>query len=534
MPISAMCSKLIKGKILRDTVIMITSRPGEADEMGNIDFDEYVEITGFSSPQVKEYIEKYFKADERMKTTVLDHIMSNENLVSFGHIPVLCFLMCWFMEWHVESNRDIHNLPVTLTDLCTEVFQVFVRKHHSELKGQSRSEDRRRSSTELLASSLLQIFHKRRNSRSQENLEDAYVLPSAGNILDKLSKLAAKLLIEKKFSFGNEDMDSFSLSLMETDSLKASGLLQCGPGFRISAFEVAHYFCFTHLILHEYLAACWFVKERKMPTKDMATGMVCQFMAGILSIGKDGKLLEKLVNWITTLPNLRKDQKLLLTAKCLYEFKDREFAKAIVKNHYDRYCDSGSIVFLEITDVECIMISFLLDIFNSLNEMQMTRRSLTLSRKKPVLTVRTLYIGMSTLSVAGLKRICNSLNGEYCNVEEMEVFDCGVKDECAPCLGELLVKSKLTYLDVNENKLTDETVGILCDSLVDPRCKLTKLYLSYNDIGDKGAELLCQSLLHEHCKLSRLVMYKNNVTDECKKNLKELVQKHKPDFDLRL
>ena len=61
MPVAAMCAKLIKGKILRGLVVMITSRPDESDEMkdGEIYFDRYVEITGFSEPQVKkEYIGK--------------------------------------------------------------------------------------------------------------------------------------------------------------------------------------------------------------------------------------------------------------------------------------------------------------------------------------------------------------------------------------------------------------------------------------------------------------------------------------------
>ena len=62
MPVAALCAKLIKGKILRGSVVMITSRPNESDEMKakDIYFDRYVKITGFSEPQVKDYIGKYF------------------------------------------------------------------------------------------------------------------------------------------------------------------------------------------------------------------------------------------------------------------------------------------------------------------------------------------------------------------------------------------------------------------------------------------------------------------------------------------
>lgn len=536
MPVSAICSKLIKSKIMRESVVLMTSRPAEADELGDVSFDEYVEITGFSSKQVKEYIEKYFQADEEVKNIIQEHIMGNENLVSFAHIPVLCFLMCWFMEWQVQSKNHFQTLPVTVTDLCSEVIQVFVQKHHSELKGRHSRllEDRRASGTELLGSSLLQMFQKRRHSNSQ-SLGDATVSPFQEKVLDKISKLAAKLLIENKLSFSIQDMESFGLTRREIENLKASGLLQCGPTFRISAFEVANNFSFTHLILHEYLAALWFVKERNMPTKNMATGMICQFMAGVMSLGKDRKLLEKLVNWIKTHPSLRKDQKQLLTAKCLYEFKDKEFAKTVVENQYQRYCEDGSIVFLGITDVDCVLVSFLLDTFSSLEEFHAkNKKTLAVLRKKPTSTLKTLYIGMSTLSLTGFQRISNSLKNDFCSVAEIETYDCGLKDDCAPCLGELLVKSKLTYLSLNENKLTDKTAAVLGHSLTDQRCQLARLYLNYNEISDVGAELLCESLIHPSCKLTRLVMSKNNVTDECKKSLRALIEKHKPGFDLKL
>ena len=69
MPVSALCTKLIKRKLLRDSVVMITSRPDESDKLGGIPFDRYVEIAGFSPQQVKEFIEKYFRESDTTKTS---------------------------------------------------------------------------------------------------------------------------------------------------------------------------------------------------------------------------------------------------------------------------------------------------------------------------------------------------------------------------------------------------------------------------------------------------------------------------------
>ena len=92
MPVAALCVKLIKGDILSGSVVITTSRPDESDQLKTrVRFDRFVEIAGFSEEQVKEYIEKYFKEDEHMKNTVLDHIARNEELVSLATSPCSVF-----------------------------------------------------------------------------------------------------------------------------------------------------------------------------------------------------------------------------------------------------------------------------------------------------------------------------------------------------------------------------------------------------------------------------------------------------------
>ena len=142
--------------------------------------------------------------------------------------------------------------------------------------------------------------------------------------LDKLSELAAQLLQEKRFLFGEEDMKKFSFE--EIESLRASGLLHCGPPFRKSFSQVTKHFCFTHITLQEYLASRWFVKRRVIPSGQNVSSMVMQFMSGILSTeGNTDKFMEELLEEFP----LPRD--ILLTAKCLFEYQDKEFAKNIIK-----------------------------------------------------------------------------------------------------------------------------------------------------------------------------------------------------------
>ena len=120
MPVAALVSKLIRKKILRDSVTMITSRPSEANALDQkIHFQRYVEITGFSETQVVKYVEKYFKSKpEEVKKMAVDKVKASPHHISFGRAPFRCFLMCFFIEWEIKNKRDNLSSCNTYRVLC--------------------------------------------------------------------------------------------------------------------------------------------------------------------------------------------------------------------------------------------------------------------------------------------------------------------------------------------------------------------------------------------------------------------------------
>jgi len=106
------------------------------------------------------------------------------------------------MEYLLRESKNTDTLPVKTSDLYFEIVNRFILDHN---KKEVPSED----------------------------------------TLDKLSELAAQLLLENRFLFVEEDMKKFSSH--EVKSLRASGLLHCGPPFRKSFSKVTKHFCFTHL-----------------------------------------------------------------------------------------------------------------------------------------------------------------------------------------------------------------------------------------------------------------------------------------------
>ena len=491
MPVAALCAKLIKGYILSGSVVITTSRPDESDQLKTeVRFDRFVEIAGFSEEQVKEYIEKYFKEDENMKNTVLDHIGKNEELVSFAHIPVLCFLMCSYMEYLLKESLSADFLPVKASDLYFAVFNKFVQDH------------------------------KRKEIPSESTLY-------------KLSELAAQLLLAKQFLFVEEDMTKFDL--LEVESLRASGILHCGPPFRKSPFEETKHFCFTHLSLQEYLAARWFVERGEIPLKGNVSSMVMQFMAGILSKKKDNELMEKLLEVLQAEERGRRG--LPISIKCLAEYEDKDFAKDFIKKHPSRFKIAA---FAELTDVDCISVSFLLDVFCELNEE---------ASKKPQPSTgqalcfdEELAIRDSILTLPGVRRICKSLENEFCKVTQLYLNTCHITDAGVISLSEALQSSackvttlqlssitdagvislsqalqssacKVTTLDLSGNKITDAGVISLSQALQSSACKVTTLDLSGNGISDAGVISLSQALQSSACKVTTLNLSYNQITD---------------------
>ena len=491
MPVAALCAKLIKGKILRGSVVMITSRPDESDEMKDreIYFDRYVEITGFSEPQVKEYIGKYFKNNDRMKNIVMDHITKNVNLVSFAHIPVLCFLMCSYFEYTLQQPKKNNPLPVKTSDLYDEVVKMFVQKH---------------------------------DRKKRASLEET---------LDELSKLAAQLLLERKFLFLIEDLKTLNLHEVEL-ILCGSGLLHCGPPFRKSFSETTKHFCFTHLTLQEYLAARWFVKTRTIPPRDVSTEVVL-FMSSILSKLKDNEFEEKLI----VKKFVHEVGRGLPIYECLLEYEDIEFAKGIIKKFHKIFGIHNqhlAVYSFGMMYADCTVLSFTLNVFGALNaeeesewntittlnlkDMKVTDAgvaSLSQALQTPTCTVTRLNLGGNEITDAGVASLCQALQTPACKVTELDVSGIQITDAGVASLCQALQTPtcKVTTLTLRGNQITDAGVASLRQALQTPACKVTTLTLRGDQITDAGVASLCQTLQTPTCTVTELDLSGIQITD---------------------
>ncbi|XP_039615811.1 NACHT, LRR and PYD domains-containing protein 3-like isoform X2 [Polypterus senegalus] len=154
---------------------------------------------------------------------------------------------------------------------------------------------------------------------------------------------------------------------------------------------------------------------------------------------------------------------------------------------------------------------------------------------------------------SGVSLLCNGLRNKNCKLKKLRLNSCHLTSGCCAALSSILSAehSPLTVLELNKNNLGDSGVRQLCEGLRSPICKLEKLsldscsltsgcceslssvlsaehsqmrelQLNNNKLEDSGVSLLCDGLRNKNCKLAKLGMKNNGISVEEERNMKLL------------
>ncbi|XP_068669938.1 nucleotide-binding oligomerization domain-containing protein 1-like [Montipora foliosa] len=498
MPVSALFNKLAGGELLDGVNIITTTRPTAVTCVEHVKFDRTVEILGFTSQKIEDYVEKFTRGVRNVKDKIWGHIKSNMNLFSLCYIPVHCFLICSCL-WEIIRATAHTRLPTRMTEIYTMVVKILFFKHN-------------------------------RQSSAQGNLNlNEYMYLPFNELPDDDNEIFKRL--------GEIAFEGIKQGRLLFESSEVSGLEDCGllhrlpdaKSSRLSEPPKAQY-CFTHLTLQEFFAAKNVVeslskrKLKKFVSKHINDGawqMVLQFVAGLLKPDPETKssnsdIFIKLLPMSTkkfsewelmhddSLPETktltcwpaRKDKQLALNlCKCLYEIDD-EKQQAVLQNKIKQ------IGFNAVDFSVC-----------SLGPVDFAAVSHFLENASGVLSMNLYGNDLGSL---GAKEVQKFLVNTGCKLNSLNLWNNKLTDKAAEYLSAALKHSncKLNYLDLADNELTDKAAEHLSTALKHSNCKLNSLNLWDNELTDEGAEHLSAALKHSNCKLNYLNLGRNNITNQ--------------------
>ena len=542
-------TKIIKGFLLNEATILVTSRPTASHVYSKIKFDREVEIIGFTSDKIKEYVEKFFNDNNKpdLKNKIWRHIESSSELMNLCYIPVNCWIVCATLSLCLSDPADNNPLPTTLTKLY-EKASIYLHKNHDR----------------------------------NENKEST----------TKLQQFAFHGMKKEKLVFNGE---------LVNEDMKESGLLHCLP---VPFPDIENQFCFIHLTMQEFLAAKHIIETKQTEEiKEFISShfydgkwhLVLQFLAGLL--GKKIKHSDEhqrefrsCVLVVTECLNcgsknegveLNVNLREIFVMKCLRETEDERTGKEAATTSTLK--DVTTMVY--IPDEECLpssdweAIAFVCKHLNNLTELELhsighlecVKSILKIVEGKFIQSlsffscncgdsvlqllssalfehqhfkITELILLENAITDAGVLHLSDFLrNGQgsclqRLDLRDNEITQCGmmrlskgicdqlrelnisgnkIGDQGVENLYEALIKvrSKLTTLILGDCYLTCECVPWLTNVLSDENCEITHLSLSSNDIGDEGVRVLCPALVTKHCKLKVLRLYECSLTDEC-------------------
>ncbi|XP_068673510.1 NLR family CARD domain-containing protein 3-like [Montipora foliosa] len=485
MPLCCLYKKIASGKVLQGCTLLTTVRPTAVKDVKELKFDRTVEITGFTSEQIEEFVEKFTKDDDsvNLKEIIWQHISTNLNLLSLCYIPVNCFIICHCLLQLIKANPDAeHKLPVKITEIYSISVKIFFHKHSRGKYSCSKTD-------------LGCYMYKRFDELQPENDE----------VFKKLGKIAFSGIKCGKLVFESN----------EVSGLEDCGLLHQLPDKKsrqpLSQPPRAQY-CFIHLTIQEFFAAKHLTdtfsrdKLQKFVKSHIRRGawkVVMQFVAGLLepNAGKRMSKSEVFTHLLpkkvqgTDWPCSREDKTLALqVCKCLYEIDRNQEKAEIQSEEVEIRFNAVDFRKMNLVPTDCAAV---MDFVKDAN-------------------VISLEMGENSLGPLGCKEIQYSLKDVNCKLTQLNLQGNKIGDQGAAHLSDALkdVNCKLTQLDLGGNNLGDQGAAYLSDALKDVHCKLTQLDLGDNNLGDQGAAHLSDALKDVNCKLTQLDLSCNTIEDQ--------------------
>ena len=535
MPVHFLLKKIVSGKILTGATVLMTTRPNAVPCIRSLDFNRTVEILGFTTEQVEDYVQKFTRKGDKAET-IKQHITSNLNLLAFCYIPVNCYIICSCLLQLLGNTTGFTSLPTRLTEIYSIAIKMFYFSYDDNQYRHDKAEG--------------QPFILKKFKELSSDVQDVFA---------RLGKIAFDGIKEGKLIFESH----------EVKDLESNGLFHRLPDTRDRPLaEPRPQYCFLHLTLQEFLAAKHLVdtyshedlqKFVSDHIQDGAWKVVMQFVAGLLAEkGEQSRDIfsnllpsktvteEERTETLTCWPADDEDRDLVVTLfNCMYEnnASDREVQKKLAKIG----CNALHFSQCNLTPLDCFALVHALKSIEGILDFDLTDNNLQSlacieiakllpgnQRNQGFCELKRLNLSSNQITGKGVKHLSTALTHTNSKLNSLNLFGNNITDEAVKHLSTALIHTncKLNSLNLGFNKITDEAVKHLCTALTHTNCKLDSLNLLGNKITDEAVKHLCTALTHTNCKLNSLNLWNNNITDKGKNLLNSMNINCKVSFSL--
>ena len=516
MPLQCLYYKIASRKLLPGATVITTSRPTAVSCVKQLNFDKIVEILGFSSEEVANYVKKFTEGsnDPVSRETIWQHLRTNINLFTFCYIPVHCFIICSCLS-QLHSNGC--NFPTKLTEIYSLALKISFFRHNDEYR-QSKGSDDQFISTRYceLPSQVQSIFNKLGKIAMSAVKMFTELLPM------DTSKTNEKELMSVAWNYSVEE--PITLICWPTDGDKDLALRICNClydhqleqqsavtskieeiGFNavdFSGCDLAPVDCAALVHFLKNAGTIFLTLERNeiswlgcmeiQKWVDQSDSSECGFKLGSLNLSRN----EIGCKGAQQLGNALKHQNCTLTKLQLsYNRIDEKGAKTI--------CDA-------LKENSCKLTT--LDLKGN-NIGEKGAKYLAIALKNAHCKLKELHLYGNDIGDNGAALLSDALRNENCRLTLLDIGDCKIRNKGLLSLRDALehVNCKLTVLRLPRNKAKITGATYVSHALEDVNCKLTELEFAGNDLGDDGVGHLSRALKVANCKLTVLGLSGNSI-----------------------
>uniref|UniRef100_A0A3Q0R489 B30.2/SPRY domain-containing protein n=1 Tax=Amphilophus citrinellus TaxID=61819 RepID=A0A3Q0R489_AMPCI len=495
--VDVLLTNLIRGKLLPNARLWITTRPALASQILPECVDVVTEIRGFTDPQKEEYFRKRFR-DEEQANTIISHIKASQSLHIMCHIPVFCWITATVLQ-DMLKTRGGGELPKTLTEMYIHFLVVQAKVKKVKYDGGAET--------------------------------DPHWSPESRKMIESLGKLAFEQLEKGNLIFYESDLTECGIDIRAAS-------VYSGVFTQIFKEERGLYqnkvFCFVHLSVQEFLAALHvhltFINsgvnllEEEQQTTQTSRPENKQYELKLFyqsavekALQSPSGYLDLFLRFLLGL-SLQSNQTLLqglLKETGLSSQINQEAAKYIRENIGENLSPERSI-----------------NLFHCLNELNdhslveeiqwaLTSGSLFIVKLSPAQWSALVFILLSSekdLDQFDLKKYSASEEGLLWLLPVVKASSksllsgCNLSNESCEALASVLScwSVSMIELDLSNNDLHDSGVMLLSCGLQSPHCKLETLSLSGCLITDKGCAFLGSALSSNPSYLRKLDLSYNH------------------------